>query len=81
MSDKRFGVICFDDVENPKEGWYAVGDGKPNRMESPNSLASDTIWLTNVPYEHYRKSKLANSAFLRSDGYLIVKIDQILKEW
>lgn len=81
--NKNFGVVLFDDPKQPSSGWRAMaGDKTAVRIQSPDELSTGTIWLTNIDYENFfRASDIWRRSNLRHEGYLVVKIANILKEW
>lgn len=81
--NKNFGVVLFDDPKQPAAGWKATaGNPKTERIQSPDDLSTGTIWLTNIDYnDFFRSSEIWRRSNLRHDGYLVVKIANILKEW
>lgn len=80
--NKNFGVVLFDDPKQPGAGWKAQAGGKADRINSPDDLSTGTIWLTNIDYDNFfRASDVWRRSNLRHEGYLVVKIANILKEW
>jgi hypothetical protein len=77
-----FGAIIFDDPKSPKGGWVSVDGDQAIRIDSIAALATDVIWLCNVKYEEfYRLSELGVNPWMRYDGYLPIKINDMLSEW
>jgi hypothetical protein len=81
--NKNFGVVLFDDPKQPMSGWKATaGNTKTERIQSADELSTGTIWLTNIGYDDFfRASEIWRRSNLRHEGYLVVKIANILKEW
>ncbi|WP_310622290.1 hypothetical protein [Flexibacterium corallicola] len=85
MLDKRFGVVFFDDVDDPNSGWACLGGGpdtKPKRISGPEDLSTSAIWWCNVDLksgdnrlEFWRLSQL------RPNYYLPIKLARLLAEW
>lgn len=81
--NRNFGVVLFDDPKQPSAGWKSTaGQAKTDRISSPDELSTGTIWMTNIQYEDFfRTTEIWRRSNLRHDGYLVVKIANILKEW
>lgn len=86
--DRHFGFVFFDDHQDPGSGWCATAPvaGKPaqpaRRIMGPNELSTDTIWWTNITYEHFFKRLDAfRNPNLRHDKYLVVSWKDVLREW
>lgn len=84
--DRRFGVVLFDSPDDPGgPAWVAIaGQRQAQRISGMHQLASDTIWLSNVPYGTFFKlggSEIWRNPWLRHDKYLVVSPQDILKEW
>jgi hypothetical protein len=77
-----FGVIIFDDPKAPKGGWASISGDQAVRIDSTASLSTDVVWLCNLKYEEfYRISDLSANPWMRYDGYLPIKINDMLSEW
>lgn len=84
--DHRFGVVLFDDPQDPATGWAAQvveGRGASVRVGGIDELATDTLWLTNVAYDNFfrGRSELWRIPNLRHDRYLTVGHADMLREW
>lgn len=87
--DRHFGFVFFDDFQDPGPGWCATApapgqrEAPPaRRIMGPNELSTDTIWWTNITYEHFFKRLDAfRNPNLRHDKYLVVSWKDVLKEW
>jgi hypothetical protein len=86
--DRKFGVVIFDDDQEPGAGWAAVADPNPNkiaprRIAGHNELSNDTIWWTNISYAHFFKgqSEPWRNPVLRHDKYLVISQADVLREW
>jgi hypothetical protein len=82
--NKNFGVVLFDDPKQPESGWKCMaGQSKTDRIRSADELSTGTIWLSNIEYEDFFRgqTEIWRRSNLRHEGYLVVKIANILKEW
>lgn len=80
--DRKFGVVVFDDDQDPGAGWACVANGVARRISGPNELATDTIWWTNISYEmFFRRTEIWRQPNLRHDKYLVVGPTDVLREW
>lgn len=85
--EKKFGVVLFDQDQDPGAGWCAVAlpggrTSTARRINGPNELANDTIWWTNIGYEMFFKgTEVWRNPTLRHDKYLVVSPQDVLKEW
>lgn len=83
-SNRRFGVVIFDDDKDPGPGWsFAMGDaGGPRRITGPDELSTGVVWWSNVNYEFFfRKSEIWRRSWLRHDKYMVVSHADVLREW
>lgn len=82
MSDLLYGMVMFDDLNDPSEGW-ASNNGQPaRRIKTIHELSTDTLWWTNLPYASmYRESTAGLNPWLRQDGFLVIKPQDVLAEW
>jgi len=82
-SNRRFGVVLFDDDKDPGPGWsFAVGDREARRVSGPDELSTGVIWWSNVNYEFFfRKTEIWRKSWLRHDKYLVVSHADVLREW
>lgn len=86
MSDygvtREFGVVFFDDINEPKDGFACVAKGQAFRVSGINELSTDVIWWTNITYEaFYKRTEAWRSPWLRHDKYLVVSPKDVLLEW
>ena len=83
--DRKFGLVYFDDEQEPGAGWCAVagpGGQAARRIMGPNELSTDTLWWTNITYDHfYKRSEAYRNPNLRHDKYLVVSPKDVLREW
>lgn len=83
--NKTFGVVIFDDVEDPSAGWACLTgdkDSKPKRISSINDLSTGSIWWCNIEYNvFFSKTEMFRHSWLRYSKYLIVNHNDVLKEW
>ena len=84
--DRRFGVVIFDEPDDPGAGWASIADERrpqSTRVGGPNELATDTIWWTNVTYANFFKgdAQTWRNPNLRHDKYLPLGHQDVLKEW
>ena len=83
----RFGVVIFDDETEPGAGWASSClNGRPGpakRIAGHNELPTDTIWWSNISYEHFfrGRSEPWRNPNLRHDKYLVVGPKDVLREW
>ena len=72
--DCKFGVVVFDEPQDPRSGWYAVAGGEADRFSGAHELSTDTIWWTNVAYEHFFRgqTEIWRIPSLKHDKYLVV---------
>ena len=79
---RKFGVVLFDDVKEPMDGFSCVAGKTPSRISGINELSTDVIWWTNIPYqEFYNSTEAWRSPWLRHDKYLVVSPRDALIEW
>jgi len=80
--ERKFGLVQFDDDQDPGAGWCAVAGMPARRIMGPHELSTDTLWWTNIPYDHfYKRSEAFRNPNLRHDKYLVVSPKDVLKEW
>ena len=81
--DCKFGVVVFDEPQDPRSGWYAVAGGDADRFSGAHELSTDTIWWTNVAYEHFFRgqTEIWRIPSLKHDKYLVVSHVDTLREW
>lgn len=81
---RKFGVVFFDDINDPQEGFSAVAgnDSSAVRISGVNELSTEVIWWTNISYESfYKRTEAWRSPWLRHDKYLVVSPRELLLEW
>jgi hypothetical protein len=80
---KKFGVVMFDDAQDPSSGWaHAEGDRQTRRIAASEDLPQDTIWWTNVSFDvFFFETELHRRSWLRHDRYLVVTQKDVLREW
>lgn len=82
MTEKKYGVVFFDDENDPASGWASVGGGTPKRVSGPNELSTDVIWWTNMSYRSFfMTSEIWRLPWLRHDKYLVISPKDVLQEW
>jgi hypothetical protein len=82
QSERKFGLVYFDDDQEPGAGWAAVAGEPARRIMGSNELPTDTLWWTNIQYGHfYRRSEAFRNPNLRHDKYLVVSPKDCLREW
>ncbi|MTH96632.1 hypothetical protein [Roseibium sp. RKSG952] len=82
--DKGFGVVLFDDEEEPGAGWaHLYGQkGGAHRISGPADLGTGAIWWSNISYEFFfRKNESWRNSWLRHDKYLVISHMDALREW
>ncbi len=75
-----FGVILFDNPENPTSGYACEQGEEPQRIASPLALGNSCLWLTNASFNAWF-STLKRHPLLRHKSYLRLSLDQIGEEW
>ncbi|EHP90993.1 hypothetical protein [Methylorubrum extorquens] len=86
-TDRRFGVVIFDDTQDDPGNAIATvtEDGVRttyDRISGPHELATDVLWWSNLPYEVlFRKTEMWKASHLRHDKYLPVGPGEALREW
>lgn len=82
-SNRRFGVVIFDDDKDPGPGWaFCVGERAAKRISNPDELSTGVVWWSNVTYEFFfRKTEIWRKSWLRHDKYLVVSHADVLREW
>lgn len=86
-SNRRFGVVLFDDSKDDPGNGYSIvtGDGvntEYDRVSGPFDLPTDVLWWSNLPYEVlFTKTDMWKASHLRHDKYLPVGPGEALREW
>lgn len=81
-SNRRFGVVIFDDDKEPGVGWACIAGGKPDRISSADELSTGVIWWSNIKYDFFfSKTEIWRKTWLRHDKYLVVGHADVLREW
>ncbi len=75
----QYGCVIFDDPDEHQAGYAAKAGGKARRIRGTRDLSSDTVWITNLSYEHSFKSGFHRHARFRSEHFLRVTIEKLLK--
>ncbi|SIT21853.1 hypothetical protein SAMN02744133_108118 [Thalassospira xiamenensis M-5 = DSM 17429] len=75
-----FGVILFDNPENPTSGYACEHGAETQRIASPLTLGNSCLWLTNASFNAWW-SNLRRHPLLRHSAYLRLSLDQICEEW
>ena len=79
---RNFGVVFFDDLNDPRDGFACVAGKSAFRISGINELSTDVIWWTNITFESfYKKTEAWRSPWLRHDKYLVVSPRDVLQEW
>lgn len=82
MTERKFGVVFFDDENDPAAGWASVNGGQARRISGPNELATDTLWWSNLSYKaFFLHSEIWRLPWLRHDRYLVVSPRDVMQEW
>ncbi len=80
MLDDRFGCIIFEDTHQHRVGWAARAEENEARYISDiNELESDTVWLTNLPFEISFQSGFSNHSLYRESNFLRTDIKKLNK--
>lgn len=74
------GAVWFDDPKTATTGWASKG-GDAERIKGIGNLSTDTLWITNVGYKHYRSLNLTQSPHIYDSQYLRSSIMHIAKEF
>lgn len=86
----RVGAVIFD-LDNTIYGsdrslfsldraWASIGGGRARRVQSPNELPTDVLWLTNLPYSVFAEARLNRNHSFRNDGWLRTSVAQLSME-
>ena len=75
------GAVVFDTPEEPALGWAARAGETAFRIQGVEALDNRTVWLLNTDFQTMCRIGLAGHAFFRSDGFLRLKVGQILADW
>lgn len=76
----KFGVVLFDDVDNPEGGWISYGDKETTKkITGTNELSRDTLWWSNLVATTL--SRVEGSAWIRSESFIGPKMKNIINEW
>ncbi|SHH50510.1 hypothetical protein [Ferrimonas marina] len=57
----KVGVCIFDHTDTATSGWRSSEGSEAERIDSISELATDTMWVTNLPYYDFRKLNLHRS--------------------
>jgi hypothetical protein len=55
---KKIGVVCFEDVETVGKAWASISGKEAKRINGIGELPSSVYWVTNLPYNFFRKYNL-----------------------
>tara|TARA_B100001245_G_C22894595_1_gene431749 strand:+ start:8475 stop:9653 length:1179 start_codon:yes stop_codon:yes gene_type:complete len=55
---KRIGVVCFEDIEAVGKAWASESGKEAKRISGIGELSSSVYWVTNLPYNFFRKYNL-----------------------
>jgi len=55
---KKIGVVCFEDIEFVGKAWASVSGEDAKRINGIGELPSNVYWVTNLPYNVFRKYNL-----------------------
>lgn len=75
-----YGCVLFDGGQ-PGPGWACVAGDEPRRIDGIDALGTGCLWLTNVPYDVMAVDGVGSNPWLRHDGYLRLRVEQIFGEW
>lgn len=75
-----FGVILFDDPDNPASGFACEHGSSPQRIASPLALGNSCLWLTNATFNAWLNN-LRRHPLLRHSAYLRLPLDHLCEEW
>ena len=82
-SDRRFGVILFDDPTlkgQDEAGWASVSGEKPFRVARVSDLASDIIWLCDAEYNAARAAGHQSLHNVRGGSFLGTAFKSIISD-
>jgi len=54
----KIGVVCFEDIESVGRAWASVSGEDAKRVNGIGELSSSIFWVTNLPYNFFRKYNL-----------------------
>lgn len=83
-----FGCVLFDMQDDgsermtpqPGKGWASANGKEAVRIHSPDDLASDIRWLTNLDRHTFYRSGAVRMKKLRESSYLKTDLGQIMRE-
>lgn len=87
-SQSGFGCVLFDMQDDgsermapqPGKGWASANGKEAVRIHSPDDLASDIRWLTNLDRHTFYRSGAVRMKKLRESSYLKTDLGQIMRE-
>lgn len=76
----KYGAIIFEDLKSSKkEGWGCKEPDFVPQKINIEKIGNTIIWITNAKYEEFELYNIKNHVFLKTDRYLRISADQILK--
>lgn len=86
-TQEGFGCVLFDltDVKGrmvpmPGKGWASIAGGKAQRINSPDDLAQEVKWLTNLDRATFWEKGCIRDAKLRESSFLKTELGQLIRE-
>lgn len=76
----KIGVCCFEDVSDASSGWASINGSDCFRISGHSELQSDILWVTNLPYQHYKNLNLITAPHIYDTQFFRTSMEQIAKE-
>lgn len=76
----KIGVCCFEDVSDPENGWASIAGEEPVRISGSRELRTDVLWVTNLPYDKYKKMNFITSPHIYDTQFFRTSLAQISKD-
>lgn len=79
VSKLNHGIVFFDDTHSHQAGWAAKSDEPARRITGSEELCTDTVWITNLPYDLANVTGWTENTRFRVNEFLREKIDSLAK--
>lgn len=76
----KIGVCWFDDTSVAQGGWTSIDGSASRRVGSYSELQTNTIWITNLNYNEYKKLNLMKSPHIYDAQYFRTSLRLIASE-
>lgn len=76
----QFGIVMFDNPEEPKHGWASLAGGAVVRIRGLGDLASDAVWVSNLDFYAIKNTGLWSNPKIKRNDFLRIEIARIAKE-